>query len=67
MQRSALLPHYNTEEEISIITNTAKELAKTNTRYYTGHCTGVEAFDIMKKIMGDKLATIHSGETIIDE
>ena len=46
MQRSALPPHYNTEEEISIITDTAKELAKTITRYYTGHCTGVEAFDI---------------------
>lgn len=29
------------------------------------HCTGVEAYDIMKKIMGEKVAYVHSGEEVL--
>ena len=31
---------------------------------YTGHCTGKEAFAIMKEIMGEQLVLIHSGMEI---
>lgn len=43
---------------------TAFELQKTNSLFYTGHCTGQNAFDIMKEIMGDKLQIIHSGSQL---
>ncbi|MCR4641780.1 MAG: MBL fold metallo-hydrolase [Lachnospiraceae bacterium] len=50
------------EEEIREISDIAKELNKYPTKYYTCHCTGVAAFDIMKEIMGDRLSYVHSGE-----
>lgn len=42
----------------------AEELVAIDTTFYTGHCTGMEPFDIMKEIMGDKLHYIHSGDEI---
>lgn len=50
-----------TEEDISIIENTAKELAKTDTVFYTGHCTSRPAFEIMQKIMGEQIKEINTG------
>ena len=50
-----------TEEERKVIEDTAKELKKTDTVFYTGHCTGRKAFELMKPIMGDKLMAIWSG------
>lgn len=32
--------------------------------FYSGHCTGIPAFELMKVIMGDKLIALHSGETV---
>jgi 7,8-dihydropterin-6-yl-methyl-4-(beta-D-ribofuranosyl)aminobenzene 5'-phosphate synthase len=42
------------------------ELAKAILEYpidqtYTGHCTGIKAFAILKTIMGDRLTDIHTG------
>lgn len=53
-----------TEKECQIISNTAKELRKMNTLFYTGHCTGDKAISIMKAIMNEQLVIIHSGEEI---
>lgn len=50
-----------TEEEKKNILDTAEELAKLPTTFYSGHCTGQPAMDLMKPIMGDKLIQIHSG------
>jgi 7,8-dihydropterin-6-yl-methyl-4-(beta-D-ribofuranosyl)aminobenzene 5'-phosphate synthase len=36
-----------------------------NTFFYSGHCTGIPAFEMMKEIMGDKLIALHSGEEIL--
>jgi 7,8-dihydropterin-6-yl-methyl-4-(beta-D-ribofuranosyl)aminobenzene 5'-phosphate synthase len=52
------------EEEIREIEDIARELNKYPTRFFTCHCTGVDAFDIMKTIMGEKLSYVHSGEEI---
>lgn len=53
-----------TEEEIKTIEDTAKELLELNTKFYTGHCTGEAAFSLMKKIMGEQFAYVHSGDEI---
>lgn len=53
-----------TDADVAEIEQTAKELATMDTHFYTGHCTGTDAYDIMKKIMGDKLEYIHCGEEI---
>lgn len=50
-----------TEDEKSVIIQTARELANTNVVFYSGHCTGIPAFELMKKIMGDRLIALHSG------
>lgn len=53
-----------TQEEIEVIKDTAELLKTRDTIFYSGHCTGIPAFDIMKEIMGDKLIAIHSGNTL---
>ena len=53
-----------TSDEIDDITETAQELKRMNTVFYTGHCTSQRAFDLMKPIMGEKLQALHSGLTI---
>ncbi len=50
------------EEEIREIEDIARELNKYPTKFFTCHCTGVDAFDIMKTIMGERLSYVHSGE-----
>lgn len=52
------------EEDMENIKAIAEELTTMDTTFYTGHCTGIEPFDIMKEIMGDKLHYIHSGDKI---
>lgn len=53
-------------EEIQMIQETARELKKLETVFFTGHCTGVEAFDIMKEIMKEQLVFVHSGMTVCE-
>ncbi len=55
---------YSPEEEEDI-RRTAEELARYDTLFCTGHCTGQAAFDLMKPIMGEKLIQIHSGMRIL--
>lgn len=52
------------EDEILLIQDVAKELREMDTIFYTGHCTGVPAFQMMKEIMGDKLRYMHSGDAV---
>lgn len=50
-----------TEDEQSAILQTAKALSRLPTVFYTGHCTGEAAFDLMKNVMGAQLIALHSG------
>lgn len=53
-----------TEEEMSVIRQTAEKLKETKTVFYTGHCTGQKAIDLMKPILGERLIQLHCGMKI---
>ncbi len=53
-----------TEDERVIIEEMAKKLTQYPTRFITCHCTGMEAYEAMKRIMGKKLEYVHSGENV---
>ncbi|WP_026835827.1 MBL fold metallo-hydrolase [Eubacterium xylanophilum] len=54
---------YN-EDEINEISEIAYELRKYSAQFVTCHCTGIEAYEIMKTIMGDQLSYVHSGDEV---
>lgn len=54
-----------TNEEIRNIRDTAHELTQYPTVFYTCHCTGLPAYQMMKEIMGEQLHYVHCGEEII--
>lgn len=54
-----------TEQEETIIRQTAEELAGKDILYYTGHCTGQKALEIMRPVLKEKLIPIHCGMEII--
>ena len=45
----------------NVLGETAEILLKNNTKYYTAHCTGVEQYDYLKRIMGGRLEYISTG------
>ena len=54
-----------TKEEAEVIIQTARELKELDTVFYTGHCTGQAAYEMMKPVMGDKLQQLHTGIAVI--
>lgn len=48
----------------AIILETAKRLADSNIKFYTCHCTGEEPYAMMKKVMGEQIVYVRSGEEI---
>ena len=50
-------PDYS-KDDLQSIRDTAEELSKMDTVFYSGHCTGEEPYRVMKEIMGDKLQAI---------
>ncbi len=54
-----------TAEDDALIESTANELLKMPTCFFTGHCTGEHPLGIFKRIMGEKLTVLHSGDEII--
>ena len=53
-----------TPEQRAEIEDIARKLKEYPTDFVTCHCTGIEAYGIMKDIMGEKLRYVHSGEEI---
>ena len=45
----------------AVLAETAKILLENDTKYYTAHCTGVEQYGFMKKIMGERLEYLSTG------
>jgi 7,8-dihydropterin-6-yl-methyl-4-(beta-D-ribofuranosyl)aminobenzene 5'-phosphate synthase len=42
----------------------ADKLMEYDTKYFPCHCTGLEQFDYMKRIMGDRLSYLSAGNMI---
>ena len=53
-----------TQDEITAVQKLAGQLKQFNTQYFTCHCTGTEAFALMKEIMNVQLHSLGSGEEI---
>ena len=57
----------NTEmssDGINKLKNVAQDLLKTNSVFYTCHCTGIEQFNCMKEIMQDRLFYLSCGNNL---
>ena len=59
-----ILNHYH-PDDIDRVQETGKVLRSIPADFYTGHCTGETAIDLLKQIMGEKLHVIHSGTRIL--
>ena len=51
-----------TEDKV-LIENIANEFKSENVKIYTGHCTGKNAFEILKSVLGDKIEEISTGKS----
>lgn len=52
-------------EAVTDIISTGNELNRYGTKFYTCHCTGEEPFIYLKKIMGDHIEYISTGDEVI--
>ena len=52
------------ETQIEEIRKIAEELKTYKTKFYTGHCTGLPAYELMKEILGEQLEYVHTGEEV---
>ena len=53
------------DDELREVGSIAEELRTYQAKFFTCHCTGIPAFEEMKKIMGNQLEYVHSGEEIV--
>ena len=53
-----------TADEMAEIREIAEDLKQYRTKFFTCHCTGIPAYEEMRKIMGEQLKYVHSGEEI---
>ena len=50
------------EEDLEVVRKIALELKKTDTKFYTGHCTGEVPYQILKECLAEQLEYVHSGD-----
>ena len=53
------------DEDIRMITDTASQLKNSRSLFYTGHCTGIVPYEVMKTIMCDQLIYLHCGDQAV--
>lgn len=51
-------------EDDEYLINISKALLDSNTKFYTGHCTGEEAFNRLRELMDNKIEYMYTGRTI---
>lgn len=42
----------------------AQRLRQYPTRYYTGHCTGTAQYQVLKKVLGEQICALSTGQTV---
>lgn len=52
-------------EADSLVNEIAQRLNDDSTQYYTCHCTGIRAFDSMKKVLGARLNYLAAGSELV--
>lgn len=52
------------QEDIELIEKTAWKLKEYRTKFYTCHCTGEEPYERMKRILGEQIDYVKSGEEV---
>ena len=57
-------PNNKETEPEELVRGLAEELAAYDTVFYTCHCTGQKAYDLMREIMGEKLRYLSTGTTV---
>lgn len=57
-------PSTGKSEPDEAICAVAERLAQTDSRYYTCHCTGQHAFDVLRETLGDRIAFLAAGSII---
>ena len=54
-----------TDEELGEVADIGKELKEYPTIFYTCHCTGETAYEMMKLSMGEQIRYVHSGDEVV--
>lgn len=57
-------PEPYTEEQEQAIWQLGKDLMETGCVFYTGHCTGEEAFSILKSVLGTQIQIVRCGQLV---
>ena len=57
-------PGTGKSEDEQMVRELATILLKTGATYYTGHCTGLQAYNTLRSVMGDKINNLSSGSQI---
>lgn len=55
----------DTNEDPVLVGEIGESLLKTGSKFYTGHCTGIESYNHLKKILGDSIDYLATGSQII--
>lgn len=58
-------PGMKTSEKPAVVDKIANYLIGTKATFYTGHCTGADAYQQLKAIMGDTIQAISTGDQIL--
>lgn len=60
-----LSSHSSGNEDFATIDGISQYLLSTNVKYYTCHCTGIEAYGRLKSAMGDKIEYLPTGSEMV--
>lgn len=57
-------PNTKKSENPGLVKNIALELKSAKSNYYTCHCTGIESYNLLKSVLGDRIGYISAGSIL---